>query len=149
MDRSASSASDAAVSPIIATILMVAITVVVAGVLFALVQGLGVGTKAPAQLSFIVNDAQDRAVVKATQGDPRWGEIEVRMSANGGWAINGPPGSGGVADVWVQAEGPVIYAGNYVEVCLDSAGGDLILDLRHTDPTLGITTLVFSNVDGC
>lgn len=140
---------DDGVSPILATLLMVAITVVTAGVLFVLAQGLGSSTDAPAQLTMVVRDAQDRAVVQTTAGDPKWDQIDVRMSNPGGWRINGLATTGTVAGVWVQASGGHIYPGNYIDVCLDTPGGELILEVRHTDPTLGVTTLTFTNVGSC
>ena len=140
---------DDAVSPVLATILMVAITIVTAGVLFVLVQGLGGGTNAPAQLTLVVKDAQDRAVVQALAGSPRWDEIDMRMNFAGGWELNGVASTGKPTGEWVQASGGHIYPGNYIDVCLDTPGGDLILEVRHTDPTLGVTTLTFTNVGGC
>jgi flagellin-like protein len=138
-----------AVSPILGTLLMVAITIVLAGVIFVVVQGLGHSTDAPAQLTLVVKDAQDRAVVQATAGGPRWDEIDIRMSAPGGWAVNSAAATGFAAGVWVQAGGDHIYPSHYLDVCLDMPGGDLILEVRHTDPTLGVTTLTFTNVGSC
>src|SRR5688572_16717013 len=128
------------VSPDLATVLMVAITVVVAASLFIFSQQLGVGTTPPGTLVFSIHDAQDRAVVISTSGDVAWEDIEVRMSEDGGWALNGPAATGFSAGVWYPAGAGPAYARHYFELCRDIAG-PLVFELRHQDPGLGITKL--------
>lgn len=140
---------ESAVSPVLATILMVAITVVLAATVFVIANGLGSSTAASATVVFNVNDAQDRAVVKASNGKVQWESTEFRLSADGGWAVNGNAATGMAAGEWNRAAGGKVYAGEYVDFCADVPHNDLVVEVRYADPSLGLTQLTFTNVGVC
>ncbi|MGB0815458.1 MAG: archaellin/type IV pilin N-terminal domain-containing protein, partial [Poseidonia sp.] len=88
--------NDEAVSPVIATILMVAITVVLAGVLYVWASSLAEGN-ADGDIAFYVFDAEDAGGdlsdgtddnlvrVTMTQGqDINWASVNVKISVNNG-----------------------------------------------------------------
>ena len=71
--------ADEAVSPVIGVILMVAITVVLAAVVFVLVSDLGGDTENTPTMSFDKNEGADTlTVVGASEAD--WADIFVRVS---------------------------------------------------------------------
>jgi flagellin-like protein len=137
-----------AVSPVLATILMVAITVVVAASLFIFSQQLGVGTRPPGTLVFDIHDAQDRVVVKSTSGDLVWDDVEIRLNEDGGWARNANAVTGMAGGTWYPAGTGPIYATQFFDLCLDVAG-PLVLEFRNADPGLGITKLTLVDVSQC
>ncbi len=73
--------SDDAVSPVIGVILMVAITVVLAAVVFVLVSDLGSGGESAPQISFTkssgASSSTDLTVTKVTNGPVAWGDLTV------------------------------------------------------------------------
>src|SRR5512137_1388558 len=72
-----------AVSPVIATILMVAITVVLAAVLYVMVLGFGgtsVTTPAATYSKAPVTNGEQINIVSITKTDVAWDQIKVQMS---------------------------------------------------------------------
>lgn len=74
--------ADEAVSPVIAVILMVAITVVLAATVFVLVSDIGgnTGSAAPV-ISFTVDEGTDRLTVSSAASNADWNRINVVVSA--------------------------------------------------------------------
>jgi flagellin-like protein len=72
--------ADEAVSPVIAVILMVAITVVLAATVFVLVQGIGSQTASSApSINFATDDNLDRLRVNTAATPADWNRLEVRV----------------------------------------------------------------------
>ncbi|MGB1586959.1 MAG: type IV pilin [Thermoplasmatota archaeon] len=70
--------NEEAVSPVIGVILMVAITVVLAAVVFVLVSDLGGDSESAPSLSFQKDTAgQDLTVIKVSNGPIAWSELTV------------------------------------------------------------------------
>jgi flagellin-like protein len=141
-------ADDSAVSPVIATILMVAITVVVAATVFVISQQLGVGTDQPATLAFRTEDAQDRVKVISTSSDVDWADIQVRLSDDGEWSLNGGVAVEAEAGEWLQAGTGPVYAGHSFDLCLATPGPG-VFEVRYQDPGLGITRLTLVDIGAC
>ncbi|MEA3166829.1 MAG: Archaeal Type pilin, N-terminal, partial [Thermoplasmata archaeon] len=121
--------NDDAVSPIVGTILMVAIGVVLAGGLFFVVAGLGSKNKGtPPDMRFIRDESADTLqVVKINPAVDR-NQFEIRMSVIGDFEADGPVSAGAfaapVANTWVPvADAPggpgagLIEAGSSFSFC--------------------------------
>ena len=68
--------NDEAVSPVIGVILMVAITVVLAAVVFVLVSNLGEGSESAPNISFN-KDSADRTLTVVQAEDAEWGDFAI------------------------------------------------------------------------
>jgi archaeal type IV pilus assembly protein PilA len=68
--------NDEAVSPVIGVILMVAITVVLAAVVFVLVSNLGEGSESAPNISFN-KDSADQSLTVVQAEDATWGDFSV------------------------------------------------------------------------
>jgi archaeal type IV pilus assembly protein PilA len=74
--------NDEAVSPVIGVILMVAITVVLAAVVFVLVSNLGKGSGQTApNLQFTKDDTTDRLTITTAESGANWNRISVRVTS--------------------------------------------------------------------
>ena len=74
--------NDEAVSPVIGVILMVAITVVLAAVVFVLVSNLGKGSGSAApNIQFSKDDTTDRLVITTAESGANWNRISVRVTS--------------------------------------------------------------------
>lgn len=131
-----------------ATILMVAITVVVAATIFVISRQLGVGTDAPGALTFRINDAQDEVTVISTSNDLDWQDIEVRLNEDGAWSLEGGPVQDAPAGVWQRAGRGAVFAGQSFSLCMDTTG-PAIFEVRYRDPGLGINKLTLGEVGAC
>ena len=77
--------AQAAVSPVISTILMVAITVVLAATAFVLVAGIaGDTTDTAPPVGFFANDVEDRLEVRAPGAGADWDRIAILLADDGG-----------------------------------------------------------------
>ena len=141
--------ADEAVSPVIGVILMVAITVVLAAVVFVLVSNLSKGGQQSApNLAINVDDTQDRLTVISAGAGADWSRISVQASSctqttttsiinmgtaapyqntaavSGGGdltAAGTATACGAPARVNVATSTAVIAAGNYLAFCVDQA----------------------------
>ncbi len=78
-----------AVSPVIATILMVAITVVLAAVLYVMVLGFGTNPNATPAATYSKASATGGAkinIVSITRNDVSWDDVKVQLSKGGDFA---------------------------------------------------------------
>lgn len=74
--------NEEAVSPVIGVILMVAITVVLAAVVFVLVSNLGKGSGQTApNLQFTKDDTQDRLTITTAESGANWNRISLRVTS--------------------------------------------------------------------
>jgi len=109
-----------AVSPVIATILMVAITVVLAAVLYVMVMGFGSGgDETPtASLSQTPTSTGYRITILSvsTNDIPTTGTNAVV------WLVNGADANG--TAVWAASTG-FVTAGSYIDLVVGTATGDL------------------------
>lgn len=74
--------NEEAVSPVIGVILMVAITVVLAAVVFVLVQDLGGNQNSAPAVSFTMDESKDRMSVAKTDTGLNWNEFQIRVLGN-------------------------------------------------------------------
>ena len=150
--------NEEAVSPVIATILMVAITVVLAGVLYVWASSLAEGNTDGnlALYAFSGKDAQgtpgtgveDNLIMVTMDqgGDINWASISVKLSVDGAAPVtcDNPGVTGGVCglvefgttddQVWSVGDGVTI-----VETGTDVCSGDCTIDVTITDTREGKT----------
>jgi flagellin-like protein len=130
-----------AVSPIVGVVLMVAITIVVAGVLFIIVQGIGIGGE-PAPLVQFLRDNRDGQLKVVQMDDDQIDltQVEVKISKDGWIAYNENAGTSTIeapAGVFVpvsDTSGTFLKAGDYLEFCLDGPTDSIEVAVRITHP---------------
>jgi flagellin-like protein len=157
-----------AVSPVIATILMVAITVVLAAVLYVMVIGMGGGTSKTAPAGSVTFTQLTATAQKITFGTfspaPAPTEIKVILTPSGAgtpieMSITSPPVASltnvtqdgtvvGLAAGWVtyydyQATGNAVNAGDYLSVYGLTAGTTYTVTIFHS-PSSSTCSLVGS-----
>lgn len=158
--------AEGAVSPVISTILMVAITVVLAATAFVLVAGVGgSATESAPTMSLVHDDVEDQ--IQVLQGSPKadWDRITLVLLSdegtdeillgNGGSVINEPAGVGGVplpegdrVDV-VQAP-TAITPGDFLHFCRNGAGdGRAEIQLVDSVANQLLRTFVFDGLELC
>jgi flagellin-like protein len=87
--------NEEAVSPVIGVILMVAITVVLAAVVFVLVSNLGKSSNSAPTFALSRDDATDRLSVTSADSDADWNRLAIKGPAQQDAAV-GPPVVAGV-----------------------------------------------------
>ncbi len=94
------------VSPIIAVILMVAITVVLAATIYVWVSGFGGGGTGAPSMAMTDNAAADELRVTSADSDIAWADISIQ----GGLSLSDVTASGGTTDGYVQAGDTIDYS---------------------------------------
>ena len=138
--------NDEAVSPVIGVILMVAITVVLAAVVFVLVSNLGGDSNTAPAISWNKSEATDRLSVVTASSNADWQNLELTgtFTPTTGttdsffWALNAPSNLGetqftnGDAAVALSDTAQSIRAGDYLSFCGEAAG---TVTFTITDPS--------------
>jgi len=116
-----------AVSPVIATILMVAITVVLAAVLYVMVLGFGgTSTQTPAAtyMKNTVTGGQKITIVSITKTDVPWDDVTIQVT-NGSVIAAFTPLKADLSTTTAKAYGPVaLGAGTTVTVTVTDVSGN-------------------------
>lgn len=166
--------ADEAVSPVISTILMVAITVVLAATAFVLVADVGgqTGKAAPA-IGLRADDNLDRLVVTSAAQGADWARLAIMQTSFGGTGTihvgtdavpafpGDPPGyqnepaastGGNIAtEVPITSTTDPITAGEYLELCRSAGGNDgaLTVSLKDVSANVLIGSFTFLSVAEC
>lgn len=156
--------NDDAVSPVMGTILMVAIGVVLAGAMFFVVAGLGAKDKGtPPDMRFIRDDTLDRLqVIKVNPAVAR-DQFDIKMSAPGDFEADGPVTAGAhavpTANVWVPVAGApggpgagFVEAGSSFSFCADGGGSavpGVTVEFRHRPTNAVVFRGAFISMDSC
>jgi flagellin-like protein len=156
------SSSDVGVSAVISTILMVAVTVVLAATAFVLVADVGghSATSAPS-LGFRVDDNLDRLSISAAAQNADWSRLRIeKLSFKGTGAVyvgNGASpffneaaavGSGDLTSpLMATMTTAKIAAGDYLEFCRASAGAQGAFQVRITDTVANAVIADYSMLD--
>jgi flagellin-like protein len=125
--------NDEAVSPVIGVILMVAITVVLAAVVFVLVSNLGKSSNSAPTFALSRNDATDQLSVTSADSDADWNRLAVKASsgvittcvklnAASGASCSGTDASTAqpvvtASNIDLTATANLMSAGEYIEFC--------------------------------
>jgi flagellin-like protein len=145
---------DEAVSPVIGTILMVAITVVIAAVVFVFVSGFDEPANAPA-VSVSADDLDDRLVFIRADPDLKSDDFEIRISVAGGFGYNEAAANVGPTDLAAFTFVPVgpdsleLGGGDSIFLCADSPAQDVQVALRHRESVTMVYEETFVTMRGC
>lgn len=143
--------NDEAVSPVIGVILMVAITVVLAAVVFVLVSNLGGDSNTAPAISWNKNESQDTLSVVTASSNADWANLEISCEPSGGALVpasldielNGAAADAGTAGTLacdgtpdaIEDAAAAIRAGDELYFC-GTAMTDLgSVEITITDPT--------------
>jgi archaeal type IV pilus assembly protein PilA len=149
-------ANDEAVSPVIGVILMVAITVVLAAVVFVLVSNLGKTSSSTPTFQLTRDEATDRLSVLSADSDADWNRLAIKGSAaTTEFALNAATGATGntvVAVTNTELTGAVdlMGAGEFIEFCGTGAdAADITYTIVDTTANSVIGTFTFSSIEQC
>ncbi len=138
-----------AVSPVIATILMVAITVVLAAVLYVMVMGFGSGPSSAPTVSLTkssTDNAHEEKILISSITEPvAYANMKVSIVVDGAAAETGQVASGAIAAITgadvtfvdIAADGKV-GSGDYFLVGVAGSGSDVVLNLLYGADSVSI-----------
>lgn len=150
--------ADEAVSPVIGVILMVAITVVLAAVVFVLVSNLSKsGQKAP-DVAFSTDETADRITIVTAQNELKYSDFEYKVSQDVQAKRNAAPSSA-AADFKSAAGGYGTWAadtedfdaGDYLEFCgkTGNINTPTTFQFRHIDSNTVVYETVLNTIQAC
>jgi flagellin-like protein len=147
---------DEAVSPVIATVLMVAITLVLAGVLFVIVRGLGETNDVAPPMQFVRDNLNGQLTVIKSYKPIDLTQVEVQTGVDTHFGYNVPASSAtraapaGDFVALAGSPGQVLTAGDVIDFCQDSGPGKVDVVIRILDPTpIVMYENSFTNLVGC
>jgi archaeal type IV pilus assembly protein PilA len=145
---------DEAVSPVIGVILMVAITVVLAAVVFVLVNNLGEGAESAPVISFTKSESADSLSIVTASGGADWGRLSITLNAAGKVhdeeIAQSTDGTAATANTAMDIPGHTgaVLAGQSLYFCL-TAAGPLTVTIVDVNANQIVTTQSFNSVDAC
>lgn len=164
-------ADEDAVSPVIGTLIMVAIAVVLAGVLFVIVSQIGKGGQDPSpRMAISRNEQSDRLEITQIDDGVMRGEYDIRMTVAGDFNVDGPVEAGtdaATAQTFVRLAGAVgapidgvLGPGSYIAFCAETGaigptgnGGpatvDVSVELRHRSTNSIVWHDTFTSLADC
>lgn len=149
--------ADDAVSPVIAVILMVAITVVLAATVFVLVSDIGSNQKSGPTVSLRTDETNDRVIVDSGASNADWQRIQVKVNLASRFLLNGDPiattGTALAANTWsgnLAAAQDLMSAGEFVGFCTsDAVAGPATIDFRDSVSNEGRGSYQLTNLAIC
>ncbi len=145
-----------AVSPVIGVILMVAITVVLAAVVFVLVQQLGAsGSNVGPNLGMQSNDADDQVTVIRGHREADWNDIQVGSDKAIRFALNGVAGATSTqvpagSFVTASAVSATVGGADILDFCGDGAPRtDVHVTLRYVSYNQIVDEFLFNAIPAC
>ncbi len=123
LEQPTSHRREGAVSPVVAIILMVAIAILLAALVFIFVGDQGTPSAPPAAVRFQVDEATDRVQVLATRAEVDWSNFRIQADAQGlEYELNQvADGLGGTPIMTIPAQvtttSDTIEAGEFIEIC--------------------------------
>ena len=163
-------ANDEAVSPVIGVILMVAITVVLAAVVFVLVSNLGKGNQSAPTFALQRDDATDRLSVTSADSDADWNRLAVKITSTvpAGACVSGNQDVQAAtcaadADAFAATTGTnldadnteltgtanLMSAGEYIEFCATALASGVTVVVVDTTANSVIGTFTFNDIAAC
>jgi archaeal type IV pilus assembly protein PilA len=151
--------NEEAVSPVIGVILMVAITVVLAAVVFVLVSNLGKSSSSAPTFVVQRDDATDRLSVTSADSDADWNRLSIKTNSSANpnspsFRLNSATGAGtAITEAGVEITGSAdqMSAGEYLSFCADTAGttNDYSFTLVDTSANSVIGSYNFNDLPLC
>lgn len=145
---------DDAVSPVIAVIMMIAITVVLAGVIVVLVQGLRSGEEPATGIAITRSEGDDELRIAGSNAVDFWEDYEFRtQSAVVGlhWAVDQDATGTDptVSQEYVALTGGKVQAGDRLHFCADSALADVTILIRDAQANAVVYQGTFRSIAAC
>ena len=139
------------VSPIIAVILMVAITVVLAATIYVWVSGFGAGGSKTPAMSVSADNVHDKFIITDVDSGVNWTDMSIKVSTDAGNAAvtlddntlyNTSDSTNYTGYVGIDVKQDV-HAGDEIEVSWSSGANSVTIYLRYdpTDAILGSWTV--------
>ncbi len=158
--------ADEAVSPVIGVILMVAITVVLAAVVFVLVSNLGKTSSSTPTFSLSRDESADKLSVTSADSDADWNRLALKteganicvrlnaatpMGACSGTDANVAATPVAAANTDVTATANLMEAGEYLEFCESTAAANTPVTITVVDTSANsvIGSFTFSDIAVC
>ncbi len=149
-----------AVSPVVGTIIMVAITVVIAAVLYLVVNSIKTSGSTSETLGFQIDETNDALYIVKVNDQPLWSTLEVRLSVAGDFDVGQPVQAGGdalAAEAFARmggaANGPadaVITPGVSVYFCAEPGPASGVeLSIRHVNSNTLVYRSKFVSMRDC
>ena len=155
---------DDAVSEVIAIVLLVAIAITAAALIFVAFQIFGTPKETPIPVAFTSDEGNDRLVVEKTSDDANWARLRVQVSAHGGSATaiymgdtnpyQNDPATFNGADILsagrvVSGESAPIRSGEFIAFCADQATTDVQITVIDEASNSVIGRFNFLNIRLC
>jgi len=147
--------SDAAVSPVVAVLLMAAITVILAATVFVLASRLNQDPQEPPVLASHPDEQADAVTFVRTDGPVLRSEVDLVLSVPGHFAYNGPASTASAAapaNVAVPLSSSLtdlVVGGDALSVCADGGAANVRLLLVHPETNTVLLRQVFTQVASC
>ena len=146
--------TDDAVSPVIGVILMVAITVVLAAVVFVLVSNLSDADAQVPQMGITRDERNDQVKIIRADLGLNWQDFKINSDADIFFDLNAQATT---ADVEVDAGTQVAFTddvavsgGNYISLCGDGlARTNVAIKIIHTDSNTVVASTTFASIADC
>lgn len=152
--------ADEAVSPVIAVILMVAITVVLAATVFVLVSDIGSQTQTtqPA-VSWTMDEVADRWEIAQAPNQVAWASYSIKSATTVRAALNAVADGTGGEEVAADADGEDLStgtflgknlsAGDYLDFCVAGGATNVQITLTHIASNSIANQKTFASIGAC
>ena len=145
---------DDAVSPVIGVILMVAVTVVLAAVVFVLVQGLGADRPVAHGLAVLLDEGDDQLLIAGANSVDNWENYEMRSSeavAGLHWVIDAEATSSDavLSSTFVALSGGSLRAGSAIDFCAETPLADVDVLIRDANANTVVYRGHFRSIAAC
>ena len=148
--------ADEAVSPVIGVILMVAITVVLAAVVFVLVSNLSKGGQKAPDVSFSTDETRDRITLVTAASGLNWDDFKIKATVPTGETVNyvlnvdGSTADTDLSSVYSQLASAAFTAGDFLDFCgTTTVDGTTTIQLLHTESNTVVYETQFNGIVAC
>jgi flagellin-like protein len=150
---------DRALAPVVGTILVIAISIVLAGGLFFMSKYIAKPPEKAPTVTFTWNELDDRLQVVTVDPDVLRSHYQLQLTVAGDFEFSGPVQPGGDALAALQftplggaANGPAdapLRAGEAITICATAATEDVEIAVRHGDTTNVIYRIDIESLAAC
>ena len=146
--------SDDAVSPVIGVILMVAITVVLAAIVFVLVGGLGSDRGDTQLLGMTQNEGDDSMAIARAPPGYDWNDYDIRVvePATGVHFARNAAATGAdptLSNTYQSLGSGVVVASDYISLCADVPVVGVTVQIRDVNANSIVNVSEFRSIDAC
>jgi flagellin-like protein len=146
--------NDEAVSPVIGVILMVAITVVLAAVVFVLVSNLGKGTESAPNLGATSDDTNNKIQINTAPNGLTWDKFNLKADKPLKFSLNAPATASSTAlaantATAAGASSNTVSGGDYFAFCGNPAATAVTVTIIHIASNTQVYTHTFPSIPVC